>query len=100
MLKKLVRVFGNENEKNLKRYRKTVKLINALEVEMKLLADQDFPKRTEQLRKRLNGGETLDDLIPESFALYFLSIKRTPPYLPSVDRKRKSCSIQCKGLYG
>ena len=69
MLKKLVRVFGNENERNLKRYRNTVKLINALEGEMELLADQDFPKRTEQFQERLKSGETLDDLIPESFAV-------------------------------
>ncbi|MEE3122188.1 MAG: preprotein translocase subunit SecA, partial [SAR324 cluster bacterium] len=69
MLKKLVRVFSNENEGNLKRYRKTVKLINALEGEMELLADQDFPKRTEQFQERLKSGETLDDLIPETFAV-------------------------------
>ena len=47
MLKAVTKLFGNENEKILKRYRKKVVQINALESEIETLKDEDFPARTE-----------------------------------------------------
>ncbi|MBF0280723.1 MAG: preprotein translocase subunit SecA [SAR324 cluster bacterium] len=53
LLKKATHLFGNENEKTLKRYRKIVEKINALEPEMQKLNDEDFPAFTEKLRDRV-----------------------------------------------
>ena len=53
MLKAVTKLFGNENEKILKQYRKKVVQINALESEMESLKDEDFPARTEQFRERI-----------------------------------------------
>ncbi len=69
MLQAVKKIFGNENERTLKRYRKLVVEINAHEEEMTPLKDEDFPRRTDQFRERLKQGEALDDLIPEAFAL-------------------------------
>ena len=69
MLKAVTKLFGNENEKILKRYRKKVVQINALESEMETLKDEDFPGRTEQFRERIKEGAVEDDLLPEAFAL-------------------------------
>ena len=69
MLKAVTKLFGNENEKILKRYRKKVVQINALESEMETLKDEDFPGRTEQFRERMKEGAVEDDLLPEAFAL-------------------------------
>ncbi|HCP34822.1 MAG TPA: preprotein translocase subunit SecA, partial [Deltaproteobacteria bacterium] len=69
MLKAVTKLFGNENERTLKRYRKIVVQINALEGEMESLKDEDFPQRTQQFRKRIKEGATEEDMLPEAFAL-------------------------------
>ena len=69
MWKKVNKIFGNENTKTLKDYRKAVEKINALETEMQTIEDKDFSKKTAEFKTRLEDGESLDDLIPESFAL-------------------------------
>ena len=69
MWKKVNKIFGNENAKTLKGYRKVVEKINALEPEMQAIEDKDFSKKTTEFQTRLEDGESLDDLIPESFAL-------------------------------
>ena len=69
MWKKVNKIFGNENAKTLKGYRKVVEKINALEPEMQAIEDKDFSKKTEEFQTRLEDGEFLDDLIPETFAL-------------------------------
>jgi len=63
------KLFGDENNKKLKKYQKFVVEINSLEQETKLLKDGDFSKKTEEFRKRLNDGEDIDNFIPEAFAL-------------------------------
>ncbi len=65
----LGKVFGTKNERELKSLQARVEEINALEPEMKALPDEEFPLKTEQFRKRLQDGESLDDLLPEAFAL-------------------------------
>ena len=57
------------NEKELKKLQPVVAKINSLEPEMKKLKKKDFPAKTAFFRKRLAGGEILDDLLPEAFAL-------------------------------
>ena len=77
MLKKLVRkVFGSRNERVLKRMRKVVKKINDLENLFTGLAAEDFPKKTAELRDRLQQGSTLDELLPEAFAIVREASKR------------------------
>src|SRR5579885_718027 len=73
----LGKVIGTKNERELKRLRARVEEINALEPEMQKLADADFPRRTEEFKKRLAEGETLDDLLPEAFALCREAARRT-----------------------
>ena len=57
------------NTKIIKRMRRRVEDVNALEPQMQALADEDFPLKTQELRDRIQNGESLDDILPESFAL-------------------------------
>lgn len=57
------------NQKQINRYKKIVVQINALEDEVRKLADTDFPMKTDELRQQLKDGKTLDDLLPYAFAL-------------------------------
>ncbi len=69
MIKTFSQLFGNENQRTLKRYRKVVDRINALEPEIRALSDDDFPKKTQEFKKRYEEGASLDDLLPEAFAV-------------------------------
>ncbi len=57
------------NAREVERLRKIVDKVNALEAKTKKLKDSDFRKKTEEFKKRLGKGETLEDLLPEAFAL-------------------------------
>ena len=57
------------NQKELDRLNKIVIKINSLEPALKKLDDADFPKRTQNFKERLKNGSTLDDIMPEAFAL-------------------------------
>ncbi|MFT5359913.1 MAG: preprotein translocase subunit SecA [Candidatus Paceibacteria bacterium] len=63
------KIFGDESSKFIKLADKKVLEINALEESMKALSDEDFPKKTEELKKRIKEGATLDDVLVEAFAL-------------------------------
>ena len=73
---KLLGKFLDSNEKELKKLAPMVEKINSLESEMKKLGDDEFPAKTASFRERLAGGETLDDLLPEAFALAREAIRR------------------------
>src|SRR5262245_21021132 len=64
----LIRLFGNSNERQIRRMRPIVTAINALESGFEVLSDDELRHKTVELRERLGGGETLDDLLPEAFA--------------------------------
>src|ERR1035441_8955712 len=66
-----------KNERELKRLSGRVAEINALEPEMQQLADADFPLRTAQLKERISQGTTLDEILPEAFALCREAGRRT-----------------------
>ncbi|RKR02488.1 protein translocase subunit secA [Kushneria sinocarnis] len=69
MLNTLVRkLVGSKNEREVKRMRKSVERISALESDLQALSDADLQARTQQFRDRLAGGESLDKLLPEAFA--------------------------------
>jgi len=65
----LTQIFGSRNERLLKTYRRTVDAINALEPQFEKLSDTELRSKTEEFRKRLADGATLDDLLPEAFAV-------------------------------
>ncbi|MGI5827869.1 MAG: preprotein translocase subunit SecA [Patescibacteria group bacterium] len=59
----------DENKKILTSYETIVRAINELEPEMKKLKDKDFAAKTAEFKERLNTHETLDDVLPEAYAL-------------------------------
>lgn len=61
--------FLDNNEKEISKIRSIVTAINAQEESVKKLKEADFPQKTAQFRERLSTGETLDNLLPEAFAL-------------------------------
>ena len=65
----LAKVFGTQNERELKRIRPTVEQINALEPTVQALSDEQLRAKTAEFRARLADGATLDDLLPEAFAV-------------------------------
>ncbi|HUI40428.1 MAG TPA: preprotein translocase subunit SecA, partial [Terriglobia bacterium] len=70
-------VIGTQNEREIKRLSERVGEISALEPEMQKFAEADFPAYTEKLKARLAEGATLDDLLPEAFALCREAGRRT-----------------------
>ncbi|MCE2910196.1 MAG: preprotein translocase subunit SecA, partial [Burkholderiaceae bacterium] len=73
----LTQIFGSRNERLLKTYRRTVDKINALEGTLEKLSDADLAAKTVQFRERVAQGATLDDLLPEAFAVVREAGKRT-----------------------
>ncbi len=67
--KVLSKIFGSRNERLLKRLNKTVAQINGLEEQIAGLSDAELRAKTDEFRQRLEKGETLDDLLPEAFAV-------------------------------
>ncbi len=65
----LNRIFGNRNERLIKRLAKTVAAVNALEPALSSLPDAALAAKTTEFRERLARGTTLDDLLPEAFAV-------------------------------
>lgn len=63
------KVFGTRNDRVVKKLSKKVKQINDLEDELKSLRDSDFPVKANQLKERIQQGESLDEILPEAFAL-------------------------------
>ncbi|MBI5959365.1 MAG: preprotein translocase subunit SecA [Chloroflexi bacterium] len=71
MLRRITRtIFGDPNERELKRHREVVAQIKTLETQFERLTERaEFQAKTEDFRARLAKGETLDDILPEAFAL-------------------------------
>ncbi len=65
----LTKIFGSRNERLIKQYRRKVALINKLEPEIQKLSDADLAKKTDEFRARYAKGETLEQLLPEAFAV-------------------------------
>jgi preprotein translocase subunit SecA len=66
LLKKL---FGSKNEREVKRMLKTVQVVNSLEEQMVALTDEQLRAKTQEFKARIAKGETLDQLLPEAFAV-------------------------------
>ncbi|HEX8954925.1 MAG TPA: preprotein translocase subunit SecA [Burkholderiaceae bacterium] len=65
----LTKIFGSRNQRLIKQYQKIVRQINALEPAMEALSDAELQAKTPELKGRYAKGETLDDLLPEAFAV-------------------------------
>jgi len=73
----LTKIFGDANEKYIKNLQPTIDKINSLEKELEVLSDEKLKNKTEELKERLKKGETLDDILPDAFALVREAAKRT-----------------------
>ncbi|WP_140633256.1 preprotein translocase subunit SecA [Methylibium rhizosphaerae] len=72
----LTQIFGSRNDRLLKQYRRVVEKINALEPQFEKLSDDELRGQTQQFRDRIGKGESLDDLLPEAFAVVREASKR------------------------
>ena len=70
------KIFSDESSKFIGNAQKIITKINSLEDNISKLADADFPKKTLEFKDRLKKGETLDDILPEAFALVREAAKR------------------------
>jgi len=77
MLGLVKKLFGDANEREIKRCLRVVERINALEPDFEKLSDEQLRGKTNEFRERLSRGETLDDLLPEAFAAVREASKRT-----------------------
>ncbi len=73
----ITKFIKSSNQKELDRIGKIVEKINSHEEDFKNLNDDDFPKKTNEFRNQLKDGKTLDELLPEAFALVREAAKRT-----------------------
>ncbi|MDO8456373.1 MAG: preprotein translocase subunit SecA [Burkholderiaceae bacterium] len=72
----LTQIFGSRNDRQLKQYRKTIARINALEATLELLSDDQLKAKTQEFKDRIAGGESLDAVLPEAFAVVREGSKR------------------------
>ena len=71
------KLFGTTNDRKIKAAQKTVDAVNALEPEISALSDEALKAKTDEFKGRLAKGESLDDLLPEAFAVVREASKRT-----------------------
>ncbi|ABV89113.1 preprotein translocase subunit SecA [Shewanella pealeana] len=74
--KLLTKVFGSRNDRTLKAFGKVVNKVNALEAEYEKLSDEELKAKTAHFRERLDGGESLEGVLPEAFATVREASKR------------------------
>ncbi|GLP97490.1 preprotein translocase subunit SecA [Paraferrimonas sedimenticola] len=72
----LTKIFGSRNDRTLKRLRKTVAKINALEAEYEAFSDEELKAKTDQFKQRLQDGESMEQVLPEAFATVREASKR------------------------
>tara|TARA_B100001063_G_scaffold236473_1_gene256286 strand:+ start:1122 stop:3668 length:2547 start_codon:yes stop_codon:yes gene_type:complete len=73
----ITKLFKSSNQRELDRINKIVTKINILEENVKNLEDSEFPKKTQEFKERIKNGQSLDDILPEAFALVREASKRT-----------------------
>ncbi|WP_428419666.1 preprotein translocase subunit SecA [Methylibium sp.] len=74
--KLLTSIFGSRNERLLKQYRRVVEQINVLEPQLEALGGDELRAKTEAFKQRVADGESLDQLLPEAFAVVREGSKR------------------------
>ena len=73
----LMSIFGSHNDRVVKKYLRVTKEINSYEDEFSKLSDDQLREKTTEFKNRLAEGETLDDILPEAFAVAREASKRT-----------------------
>jgi preprotein translocase subunit SecA len=73
----IVKVFGSRNERELKGLMPIVRQVNEMEEEMKSLSDEQLRAKTDEFKQRLADGKSLDDILPEAFAVVREAATRT-----------------------
>ncbi len=73
----LTRVFGSRNERIVRGYGRYVRAANQLEAQIKPLTDEQLRAKTEEFRARVKSGTSLDELLPEAFAVVREAALRT-----------------------
>src|SRR5260364_307566 len=92
MIGLLQKIFGSRNQRLLKRYQKTVAVINAREPEFQALSDEALRAKTEAFRQRASNGEALDALLREGVAGGREASRRA--------LKTRHCDVQLNGGKG
>ena len=70
-------IFGSANDRYVKSMQKVVDAVNAFEPEIEVLSDEELAAKTPYFKERVAGGESLDDILPEAFAVVREAAKRT-----------------------
>ena len=73
----LHKIFGDPNEKYIKNLEPLVKKIDSFEPEFQKFSAEQLKEKTKELKRKLTEGKTLDDILPEAFALVREAAKRT-----------------------
>ena len=73
----ITKFIKSSNQKELDRIGKIVEKINSYEEQYIKLSDTDFPKKTVEFKNQLKNGKSLDEILPEAFALVREAAKRT-----------------------
>lgn len=76
-MKLLKKLFGDENQKQIKKAQKIVEEINALEESISALSDDQLKEKTTEFKAALGDGKTLEDILPEAFAVIRETAQRT-----------------------
>ncbi|MBR3232591.1 MAG: preprotein translocase SecA, partial [Lachnospiraceae bacterium] len=71
------KIFGTHSDHELKRIRPIVDRIESLRPEMQALSDEELKAKTPYFKERLANGETLDDILPEAYAVCREAARRT-----------------------
>ena len=74
----LTKIFGSKNERTLKEVQPIVNKINSFEPEIQKLSDAGLAAKTVEFKERFTNGESLDDLLPEAFAVTRDNIEHAP----------------------
>jgi len=69
-------IFGSKNDRTIKQMRKVVALVNQLEQEIEALSDDELKQKSVYFREQLDAGQSLDDILPEAFAVVREASKR------------------------
>ncbi len=95
----LTKIFGTSNERILKNIRPIVAHINTLEQKLMSLTDGELRQKTDEFRERLSRGETLDDVLPEAFAVVREASRRIliAPNPDSPNRTMRHFDVQLIG---
>lgn len=77
MFKKIIHfIAGDYNQKQLNKFQPLLKEINEFFVKFEILSDDQIKAKTQEFKERLVNGETLDDILPEAFAVVKQACKR------------------------